>query len=131
MEVCVFDKNHKMKKSVLMHYLKCHKDEYQNCKANKWYCEENTFIIFPNKELKDKHDEKCEFCKKKKNNINITFFDEISVYGHEVIEAKVPKPKKEVNFPVFDFDKYIIKDKSSIKLNDLDSFIEQEKNILY
>ena len=43
----------------------------------------------------------------------------------------MPKIKKEVKFPVFDFDKYIKKDISSINLNYLDSFIEQEKNILY
>ena len=129
MEVCIFDKNHKMKKSLLMHYLKIHPSHYQRCKANKWFCEKNPLILFPDKEQKDKHDKKCEVCKKKINN-DETFFDEISVYGHKVLESKVPKPKKEVKFPVFDFDKYK-KDISSINLNDLDSFIEQEKNILY
>ena len=129
MEVCVFNKNHKMKRSLLMHYLYSHRDEFQRCKANRWFCEKNPLIIFPDKEQKDKHDKKCEFCQKKINN-DETSFDEISVYGHNVLESKVPKPKKEVKFPVFDFDKYK-KDISSINLNDLDSFIEQEKNILY
>ena len=130
MEVCIFDKNHKMKKSLLMHYLRSHEVEYKRCQANKWYCEKNNLILFPNKEQKDKHDEKCLFCKSKKINNEISF-DEISIYGHEAIESKMPKIKKEVKFPVFDFDKYIKKDISSINLNDLDSFIEQEKNILY
>ena len=134
MEVCVFDKNHKMKKSLLMHYLRSHPIEYKRCKLNKWYCEKNNLIIFPDKEQKDKHDEKCQFCKSKKNN-DEKFFEEISEYGHEVIEAKMPKPKKEVNFPTFDFDKFIIKDNSSIKLNELNDylapFIEPEKSILY
>ena len=40
------------------------------------------------------------------------------------------KPKKQVKFPVFNFDEYK-KDISSLSLDDLDPFIEQEKNILY
>ena len=57
-----------MKTSLNSHYSKCHQKELLFVKRNKQYCEDNPFDIFSCKEQKDKHDKKCPYCKRKKNN---------------------------------------------------------------
>ncbi len=128
---CVFNKNHKMNCPLLNHYIKCHLDEYNNCMKNGWYCEKINTRIFPTKIRKEKHDAKCEYCQAKKNKKNI-FEDSISIAGHQIIEEKMPKDKKQINLPIFDFDQFIIKDDNKfIKDEDYKKEIEEEKNILY
>jgi len=127
MEVCIFNKNHKMKKSLLSHYSKCHQKEYKEIQDKGWYCKENTSNIFKDQLHKDKHDENCNFCKKGKVN------EDISINGHEEIERKMSEPKKQIQFPIFDFDKYIKKvdKKYYLKKEDFKNEIDEEKNILY
>ena len=130
MDVCVFNKHHIMKKSLLAHYLKCHINDYKRSKKNGWFCIKNTSKIFRNEEETEKHCKNCEFCQKK-NDVN--YIEEVSTFGHEVIEKKMPKDKFEINFPKFDFDKYKRKvDESKyIKNEDFLDYIDQEKNIFY
>ena len=128
MEVCVFDKNHKMKKSLFNHYIKSHLKKYNECRINGWYCIKNTLNLFINKEQKEKHDKKCTYCQKFKENKNE---NDISEFGLKVIEEKLPKDKRNFVFPIFDFDAYIKKEKDNyIKENDFLDDIEEEKNIL-
>ena len=126
--VCIFDKNHKMKTSLNSHYSKSHQKELLFAKRNKLYCENDPTNIFSCKEQKDKHDEKCPYCKLKKNNFEKTIDEKSEDYS--LIENKMEKPKKQVKFPVFKFDEYR-KNISSFTLDYLDPFIEQEKYILY
>ena len=57
--------------------------------------------------------------------------NDISFAGMEVIKQKLPKDKKDIKFPTFDFDKYKIHDdkitNSDLKL--INSLIEEERNL--
>ena len=130
MEVrCAFDKHHKMIKSLLSHYLKCHIDEYNESRKNGWFCVKNSSNIFASKRKKEKHDAKCKYCQEAKNK---PYEDEVSLIGHEIIEQKMPKEKKQIDFPILNFDQFIIEDKDKfIKNEDYKKEIEEEKNILY
>ena len=130
MNVCVFDKNHKMKKSLLSHYIKCHEDDYKASKENGWFCCNNPLNIFANIEQKERHDKNCEFCQKGKD---LLYKEDISKIGHEIIEKKLPEDKKEIDFPILDFDEYIKKfnDYNYLKQKDIQYFLNEEKNILY
>ena len=130
MNVCAFDKNHIMKKSLLSHYIKCHQNDYKTSKDNGWFCVNDPLYIFANKEQKERHDKNCEFCQKGKD---IIYEEEISIIGHETIEKKMPKDKKIIDFPKFDFDKYIKKmnDNNYLKQEEIQYFIDKEKSTLY
>ena len=56
---------------------------------------------------------------------------DISLAGMEAIKQKLPKDKKDIKFPTFDFDKYKIHDdkitNSDLKL--INSLIEEERNL--
>ena len=129
MSQCLFEENHKNIKNLYSHYLRCHQKEYNTCKKYEWYCRNNTSILFMNEAKKQKHLEKCQYCKnaasKEGNKI-----PDISTYGHEIIESKMPKEKIEIKFPIFDFDKYK-RDVKKEKKDDFKDAIEKEKNILY
>ena len=130
MTVCVFDKNHKTKKSLLAHYIKCHQSDYKRSKENGWFCCNNPLNIFANQEQKERHNKKCEFCQKGKD---IIYEEEVSKMGHEIIEKKMPEEKKIIEFPKFKFDKYINKfnNKNYFTDEEIQLFIDKEKNILY
>ena len=98
MKVCAFNKNPTIKRSLLKHYLKSHKKEYEESQNNGWYCENAPLNIFKDQIQKDKHDENCNFYKGGKN------FEDISKIGHEIIESKIPDEKKSLDFPKFNFD---------------------------
>ena len=133
-EICAFDKNHKMKKSLYNHYCDCHQEEMKLCQEKGWYCANDQFKFFPSKIKKEKHDKKCQYCqeaKKKENEPkNINAHDDTTI--SRIIEEKVPKPKREIDLPIFNFDEFIINDDSKyIKSEDYQKEIEEERNILY
>ena len=130
MEICAFNKNHIMKKSLLAHYLKCHRNDYKKSKDQGWYCINNPLNVFGNKEQKEKHDKDCEYCQ---NNNREIYEEEISKYGNEIIKNKIPKDKIEIKFPKFDFDLFIkkIDENKYIKKEYFHDYIEDEKNKIY
>ena len=129
MKVCVYDKNHKMKISLLSHYIRCHENEYRKSKKEGLYCLNNPLNVFANKVQKGKHDKDCAFCGNKKSKIE----EDISKTGYDIIEKKMPEEKRNIKFPRFDFDIYIKKNKENnyLKNGSSKNFNYEESNILY
>ena len=131
-KVCIFNKNHMIgNKSLTNHYYNSHREEYRKILNNGWVCSDKIFL---NQAEMDKHMNKCEICKKRCGLIlDETTIQSISESTIEKIRKKLPKDKKRIDFPYFDFSKYIIQDDK--KLINLDSelikeLIEEEKNMV-
>ena len=135
-KVCIFNKNHMIgNKSLENHYYRSHTEEYSKIMNNGWFCRDNNkSLIFLNQAEMDKHMNKCEICKNRCGLIqDETTIQSISESTIEKIRKKLPKDKKRIDFPYFDFSKYIIQDDK--KLINLDSelikeLIEEEKNMV-
>ena len=111
----------------MYHYINCHLKEYKKCRKNDWYCKGNNSKLFKNEEQKEKHKKKCIYCQKSKENKNE---NDISEFGLNIIKEKLPKEKRNFDFPIFNYDNYINKEKDNyIKGNDILDDIEGEKNI--
>ena len=131
-KVCIFNKNHMIgNKSLPDHYYKSHKEEYLKILNNGWVCNDKIFL---NQAEMDKHMNKCEKCQKRCGiKLDETTYLGISNSVLETINKKLPKNKKHIDFPVFDFSKYIIPDdKTLINLDSelVKELIEEEKNIV-
>ena len=132
--VCIFNKNHMIgNKTLLNHYHKSHKEEYSKIMNNGWFCRDKS-LIFLNQAEMDKHMDKCKICQKRcGETMDETTIQSMSESAIEKIKKKLPKNKKHIDFPYFDFSKYMIPDDK--KLINLDSellkeLIEEEKKIV-
>ena len=120
-------------KSLANHYHKSHTEKKKKIMNNGWFCrDKNKSLIFLNQAEMDKHMDKCEICQKRCGikQDETTFLSESTI---KKIKEKLPKDKKHIDFPYFDFTKYIIPDDK--RLINLDSelvkeLIEEEKNIV-
>ena len=134
--ICMFNKNHIIgNKSLLNHYHRSHAEEFLKIMNNGWFCrDKNKATYFLNQVEMDDHMNTCNICQKYcGENLNETTNASITESVINKIKKKLPKNKKHIDFPFFDFSKYIIKDDK--KLINLDSelikeLIEEEKNIV-
>ena len=133
-KICIFNQNHIIgKKSLINHYQKSHSKEFSNIMNNGWYCRGKT-QYFKNKVEMDEHMINCKECQKYcGENLNETISISISKTSLEAIEKKLPKNKRHIDFPFFDFSKYIIPDDNqliNLESELIKELIEEEKNIV-
>ena len=143
---CIFNKNHIIgKKSIENHYVKSHLKEYSNSMNKGWFCRRVKSNIFKDQKEMDKHISKCQICQiycgeKRNNKIHKNSEDnnddnnsliDISVAGMKIIEEKLPKDKKKIDFPTLDLDKYKKIDNkiTNTDLELINILIEEEKNL--